>query len=100
MWQAIGFAKYDERIEVKIDPNETDKLLGTYALSSNPSRTMIITKEANQLLADLSGTKLELIFISGMNFYFRNVAPTATVSLSSMLKGVPKLIVSQNGLFE
>ena len=61
---------------------------------------MIITKEANQLLADLSGTKLELIFISGMNFYFRNVAPTATGKFVVNAQGVPKLIVSQNGLFE
>lgn len=99
-WQAIRFAKYDERKAVKIDPNETDKLLGTYALSSDSSRTMIITKEGNQLVTDLSGTKLELIFISGTDFYFRDVAPTATGKFVVNAQGVPKLIVSQNGLFE
>ncbi len=92
-WQAM-------RDETRIDPNEMDKFVGTYALFSDPSRTMVLTKEGDQLLADVSGTKLELVFSSEMDIYFGNVTPRATGKFVLDVDGVAKLIVSQNGLFE
>lgn len=94
------YLKYEERKEVKIDPKEADRFLGTYALTSDPKRTMIIKKKGDQLVADLSGKTLELVFTSGMDFQFKNVPLTVTGKFVAQDQEVTKLIISQNGVFE
>lgn len=63
--------------EVTISDSVLDSYTGTYALSSAPKRTIIVTKENNVLQATLRGkVTAQLVFQTNTKFEFKNIPNT------------------------
>src|SRR5579871_1627439 len=89
----------DNKSQVIAGDSNLDMYIGTYLLS-NPKRTMVITKQNNELIATVDGNfSSSLIFGSGTKFQFKSV-PDANCEFIIENGKVIKIIVSQNGLFE
>ncbi|MEJ7681130.1 MAG: serine hydrolase domain-containing protein [Segetibacter sp.] len=64
---------YKEKSEVKIKDAILTKYTGTYSLSVKPERTMVITLQEGNLVANMQGTLLQLVFNSDTKFEFKNI---------------------------
>lgn len=69
------YTLYEEKSEVKINDDVLNKYIGTYSLTVAPNRTMIITKENGNLIANMQGTMLQLVFYTDIKFEFKNLHP-------------------------
>jgi CubicO group peptidase (beta-lactamase class C family) len=86
--------------EIKINDSLLNKYVGTYALSSAPKRTIVVSKDNSALQANLSGKiTTPIIFQTTTKFEFKNVPNTDGEFIIENGK-VIKLVISQNGLFE
>ncbi|WPO78357.1 serine hydrolase domain-containing protein [Flavobacterium sp. KACC 22761] len=86
--------------EVKIDDALLNEYLGTYTLSKDTKRTIVIIKENGHLLAKISGQgTVPLIFQSNTKFQFKNILDAECEFIKENGK-VTKFNVSQNGNFE
>ncbi|KAF2516928.1 beta-lactamase family protein [Flavobacterium zhairuonense] len=86
--------------EVKVDDALLNDYIGTYTLSIDTKRTIVITKENGHLLAKISGQgTVPLIFQSDTKFQFKNVLGAECEFIKENGK-VTKFNVSQNGNFE
>ncbi len=85
---------------IAISDSVLNSYTGTYALSSAPKRTIIVTKENNVLQANLAGkVTTQMIFQTNTKFEFKNIPNTEGEFIIENGK-VIKIIISQNGLFE
>ncbi len=74
--------------------------VGTYSLTTDPKRTIVISKKDNHLLAKISGqTTLEILFQNTTKFQLKNVKDM-TGEFISENGNVTKILVNQNGQFE
>ena len=85
---------------IKPVDNVLNSYVGTYSLTSNPKRTIVIAKEKDRLVANVSGQQaFELLFQTPTTCQFKNVKDLVAEFI--MENGnVTKLIVNQNGRFE
>ncbi|MEP6948765.1 MAG: serine hydrolase [Ginsengibacter sp.] len=91
--------KIDSHSEVPQTIN-TNSYVGTYALSSDPKRTIVIKKENNFLVADLPGYPgLQLVFQTDTEFQFAGLTDANGEFIITNEK-VIKIVISQNGTFE
>lgn len=102
---AIVFNKpytlYKEKSEVKIKAAVLTKYAGTYSLSGTPKRTIVITFHDGNLVANMQGTLLEIVFNTDTKFQFKNLPPGEITGQFILEHGKAlKMIISQNGLFE
>ncbi|MES1222735.1 MAG: hypothetical protein ABUT20_44995, partial [Bacteroidota bacterium] len=73
---------------------------GTYALSSDSNRTIVISKLDDQLVAKVSGQQnYLLLFTSDTRFEFKGILGASCEFIRENNR-VIKFMVSQNGLFE
>jgi CubicO group peptidase (beta-lactamase class C family) len=85
--------------DVKIDTKLLDEYVGVYQLTIDTSRTIIMRKEKNQLIAEVSKTeKIQILFQSETEFQFKNLLDANCVFIKENSK-VTKFNVSQNGQF-
>ncbi len=85
--------------EVKVDSDLLNEYVGTYTLSTDNKRTIVITKESDRLLARISEQEtIPLIFQSDTKFQFKNILGAECEFIKDNGK-VTKLTVSQNGHF-
>ena len=85
--------------EVKVDANLLNEYVGTYTLSTDLKRTIVVTKENNRLLAKVSEQEtIPLIFQSDTKFQFKNILGAECEFIKENGK-VTKFNVSQNGQF-
>ena len=85
--------------EVKVDANLLNEYLGTYTLSTDTKRTIVITKENDHLLAKISEQEtIPLVFQSEIKFQFKNILGAECEFIKENGK-VTKFNVSQNGHF-
>ncbi|WP_431245154.1 serine hydrolase domain-containing protein [Flavobacterium sp. P21] len=86
--------------EVKVDDALLNNYIGTYTLSIDTKRTIVITKENGHLFAKISGQgTVPLIFQSDTKFQFKNILGAECEFIKENGK-VTKFNVSQNGNFE
>lgn len=92
---------YEEKSEVKLKDDVLNKYTGTYSLSVAPNRTMVVTKKNGDLIANMQGTILQLVFNTDTKFEFKNLPPGEIAGQFIIEAGsVKKIVISQNGLFE
>lgn len=85
--------------EIMLDTRLLDTYTGTYTLSTDNKRTIVITREKDGLFAKLSGQgTFSLIFQSETNFQFKNVLGAACEFIKENGK-VTRINVSQDGQF-
>lgn len=86
--------------DVKITDAILNNYTGTYTLSIDTSRTIIIFRENNQLIAKVSGQgSYPLLFQSDTKFEFKNILDASCEFIRENNK-VIKFIISQNGQYE
>lgn len=85
--------------KVTIDLNILGEYVGTYTLTTDNKRTIVITKENDQLLAKVSESEIiPLVFQSDTKFQFKNILGAECEFIKEKGK-VTKFNVSQNGHF-
>jgi CubicO group peptidase (beta-lactamase class C family) len=85
--------------EVKVDADLLDQYVGTYTLSTNTKRIIIIAKENDRLLAKISEQEtIPLIFQSNTKFQFKNILGADCEFIKENGR-VTKFNVTQNGHF-
>lgn len=86
--------------DVKVNDAILGNYTGTYTLSIDTSRTIIIFRENNQLIAKVSGQgNYPLLFQSDTKFEFKNILDASCEFIRENNK-VIKFIISQNGQYE
>lgn len=86
--------------DVKVTDAVLDDYTGTYTLSIDTSKTIIIFKENNLLIATVSGQgNYQLLFQSDTRFEFKNILGASCQFIREKNK-VIKFVVSQNGQYE
>ncbi len=92
-----------KQIEGKAYANSmiSNTYLGVYQMVTNPKRTIIITKQFDQIFVQFSqSTSIPMISQTESKFTLQGVNPPATIEFVKENGKTTKLIVSQNGLFE
>ncbi len=85
--------------DVKVDANLLNDYVGTYTLSTDTKRTIVVTKENDRLIAKISEQEvIPLIFQSDTKFQFKNILGAECEFIKENGK-VTKFYVSQNGHF-
>jgi CubicO group peptidase (beta-lactamase class C family) len=85
--------------DLKVDTKILDEFEGVYKLTIDTSRTIIMRKEKNQLIAEVSKTeKIPILFQSETKFQFKNLLD-ANCEFIKINGKVTKFNVSQNGQF-
>lgn len=85
--------------EVKVNPDLLNEYVGTYTLSTDTKRTIVVSKENDYLLAKVSEQEtIPLIFQSDTKFQFKNILGAECEFIRENGK-VTKFNVSQNGHF-
>jgi CubicO group peptidase (beta-lactamase class C family) len=86
--------------DIKISDLLMNSYVGTYSLTIDTTRTVIITKENGHLVAAVSGaTSFTLVFESETKFQFKSVLDAKCEFIKE--KGrVTKFVANQNGIYE
>ncbi|HSC52692.1 MAG TPA: serine hydrolase domain-containing protein [Phnomibacter sp.] len=85
---------------IRISDSLMNSYIGTYALSLDPKRTIVITKEKDHLIAKVSGQdSFDILFQTTTKFQLQNVRNAAAEFVIENGK-VSKFIFDQNGQFE
>jgi CubicO group peptidase (beta-lactamase class C family) len=86
--------------EIKLSDPILSTYVGTYSLTTEPKRTIVISKVNNHLVAHISGQKtFEILFETPTKFQLKNV-PDITGEFLSENGRITKIMVHQNGQFE
>jgi CubicO group peptidase (beta-lactamase class C family) len=94
------YTPYREKKEIKVNDTSLNKYIGTYALSTTPKRTIIVTKQDGSLMATIPGvTTMQFVFNTDTQFQFKNLLNAEGEFITTNGK-VIKMVISQNGLFE
>lgn len=86
--------------EIKLSYVILSSYVGTYSLTTDPKRTIVVSNDNNHLLAKVSGQQtFEMLFETTTKFQFKNIKGM-TGEFVSENGNVAKIIVEQNGQFE
>jgi CubicO group peptidase (beta-lactamase class C family) len=86
---------------VSVSDNLFDHYIGTYQMVTDPNRTIVITRENQQIYISFSqNTTVPLIALTQTKFTLQGVTPPATIEFSSENGRITKAVISQKGLFE
>ena len=86
--------------EIKLSHAISCSYVGTYSMTTDPKRTIVVSSDNNHLLAKVSGQQaFEMLFETTTKFQFKNVKGM-TGEFVSENGAVTKIIVEQNGQFE
>jgi len=85
---------------IKISDDILNSYVGTYSLTTDPNRTLVILKENNRLIANVSKQKsFELLFQTTTKFQLKAVRDM-TGEFIQENGNITKILVTQNGQFE
>ena len=94
------YSLYQQKQTLAINDTVFNQYTGTYALSGNPRRTMMIAKENNQPVTIIYGqATLHMVFQTDTKFLFKELPGAAGEFIVAAGKPT-KMLISQNGLFE
>lgn len=86
--------------EIKLNDNILSAYIGTYSLTTDPKRTIIIVKDKDHLIAQVSGQKtFEILFQTPTKFQLKSITDMTGEFISENGK-VIKFMAYQNGTFE
>lgn len=95
--ESIAWRRYEQarpRTEINVDPVVFDDYIGSYQFGV---RVLTVTRNDNQLLAQLTGQRALEIFSESADKFFLKVVPAQITFVRDAQRAVTSLIVHQNG---
>jgi hypothetical protein len=86
---------------VNVSDNVFNNCMGTYQMVADPKRTLVITRENQQMSITFSpNATVLLVALTATKFTLQGVKPPATIEFLSENGQIKKAIISQKALFE